>query len=156
MEIASRGAIEVTICATKAKDMLNDIQKSFENEITNVKDTCFQLQENLKFEKNIIQSVANEARRTSEELALEKEKMWLVASTMRAKNIELNELIHKESLSIVEVVTIVKNERDVASKAAQEARCLAIKANEVMSQISGHFNRQMIKVQHMSMQLKVR
>lgn len=135
--------------------MLNDMQKSFENEITNVQDTCLQLQENLKFEKNMVQNAANEARRTSEELAREKEQMWLVASAARAKNLELNELIQKESLSIVETVALVKNEKDIASQAAKEARCSAMKAGEVLSEVIEYFNAQMIKVQHMDIQLEV-
>lgn len=155
MEVASRAATEATMCATKAKDMLNGMHKSFEDEIVSMQHTCLQLQENLKFEKNMVQNVTNEARRTTEEFSKEKEQMWLVATAARAKNLELNELIQKESLSIVEAVVAIKNEKAIASQAAEEARCSALKVGEIFIKALESFNGQMIKIQHMSIQLQV-
>ena len=154
-EIATQAAIEATNCATKAKDMFNEMCKSFEVEIANIQHISFQLQENLTLEKDMVQNVAIEARKTTEELVKEKEQMWLVASSIRAKNLELNELLQKESSCVVDIVAMVQKEKDVASQAAKEARCVALKANEVLSAILKSFNGEMTKARYMSIQLLV-
>jgi hypothetical protein len=152
---ATQAAIEANISASNAKDIFNDMCRSFEIEIANVQHISLQLQESLIQKKDLVQSVANEACKTSEELIRGKEQMWLVVSATQAKNLELNELLQRESSNIAKIVAAVQKDRDVASQAAQEAKCSALKASEMLAEVLKSFNEEMTKARHMSMQLLV-
>lgn len=153
-EVATRAAAEATVSATKAKEMLDEMRKSFDTEVGNVQRIHLQLQDHLAFHQNMLRSVVSDARRTREELAGEEEQMRLVASSAMAKHSELNELLRKESSVIVEAVSAVQRERDAASQAANEAKFVAMKAGEVLADVSGSFNGEMTKARHVNMQLQ--
>lgn len=155
IEVAAQAATEATIIAIKAKDMFNEMQRSFEIEISNVQHVSLQLQKNLILEKDMVQSAANEARKSSEELVREKEQMWLVASTTQAKNLELNKLLQKETLNIVQVVASVQKERDIVNQVAEEAKYSAVKAAEILAEVLESFNGEMTRARQMSIQLLV-
>ncbi|KAG0576109.1 hypothetical protein KC19_5G056200 [Ceratodon purpureus] len=152
-ELATQAAAEATISATKAKDMFNEMRKSFEIEIANVQRISLQLQENFTLEKETIQSVVNKAHKTYEELSREKEQMWLVALAAQTKNLELNEFLKKESSNVVDAMIEVRKDRNIAFQAAKEAKCSALKASEVLAEVLKSFNEEMIKTCHVNMQL---